>query len=213
MNKLDYWNRLPDGKEFTTTFQLEAFRRRVPKAARILDVGCGYGRVMAELQTAGYTTVTGTDLAEALLTRGRRLYPDLEFCRQQQPGRLDFPDEKFDAALLCAVLTCIPDDAEQLRLIAEINRVLRPGGILYCNDFLLNDDVRNQERYARFEERFGIHGVFQVEGGGVLRHHSETHIRTLLADFALLEFETLRYRTMNGHTSRGFYCLAQKRQG
>jgi len=29
----------------------------------------------------------------------------------------------------------------------EVMRVLRPGGLLYLSDLLINDDPRNQERY------------------------------------------------------------------
>lgn len=44
------------------------------------------------------------------------------------------------AFVLFAVLTCIPLDGEQRDLVREISRVLRPGGLLYISDLLLNRD-------------------------------------------------------------------------
>lgn len=37
--------------------------------------------------------------------------------------------------ILFAVLTCITEDEKQNALINEIKRVLKPGGIIYINDF------------------------------------------------------------------------------
>ena len=112
--------------------------------------------------------------------------------------------------ILFAVLTCIAGDEEQKRLIAEIRRILRPGGILYVNDFLLNDDERNLLRYGKYAEKYGIYGVFELPEGAVLRHHSEEYIKLLLSDFADLRFEHLTFTTMNGNRSNGFYYIGRK---
>ncbi|MGE4301736.1 MAG: class I SAM-dependent methyltransferase [Victivallaceae bacterium] len=203
---LKYWNSLPEDKEFTADFRLEAFAARVVRSAGILDVGCGYGRLLALLDGAGYTNIRGVDVSESLIRRGRALHPGLKM-ELQRPGELDFPDGGFDAAVLCAVLTCIPGDGDQQRLADEIFRVLRPGGVLYCNDFLLNDDERNLERYRCFEPRFGCYGVFELPGGATVRHHSEAHIRELFSGFLPDSFEQTVFRTMNHHTSRGFHSF------
>jgi SAM-dependent methyltransferase len=60
---------------------------------------------------------------------------------------LPFCDRSFDAVVLFTVLTCIPFDEDQIALLAEIRRTLRPGGLLYISDLLLNSDERNIERY------------------------------------------------------------------
>ena len=48
---------------------------------------------------------------------------------------LPFADGQFDAVVLFAVLTCIADDAAQRDLIAELRRVLQPGGLLLVSDY------------------------------------------------------------------------------
>jgi hypothetical protein len=69
------------------------------------------------------------------------------------------------------VFTCIPRDEDQRLLMAEVFRLLAPGGVVYVSDFLLHSDERNLLRYRKHCERFGTFGVFE-EGGAVFRHHT-----------------------------------------
>ncbi|WP_316774011.1 class I SAM-dependent methyltransferase [Streptomyces sasae] len=114
----------------------------VNRTARVLDHGCGYGRVMAELSEHGFSDVSGVDLSPALIARGRRLRPDLRFSVLKSPPGLPCAPESFDVVLLFAVLTCIPDDDAQRALATEVNRLLTPGGLLYVSDMVLQDDER-----------------------------------------------------------------------
>lgn len=213
MKPRDYWNSVAETKNFTTPFDAELFARYVPsRDAAILDFGCGYGRTLAELSASGYRNLCGVDLSDKLIERGKRLYPTLDL-RVSPPSTLDFPDASFDAAILFAVLTCVVDDAEQETLVAEARRVLRPGGVLYVNDFLLNDDERNIDRYERYRsatnDRFAF-GTFELADGATLRHHSEERVETLFKSFESKAFERRVFRTMNGHVSNGFAAVFRK---
>ncbi|RJL34064.1 class I SAM-dependent methyltransferase [Bailinhaonella thermotolerans] len=96
--------------------------------ARVLDVGCGAGHYAAELLARG-AEVTGVDGSAALLRHARarvggraalRLH-DLE-----EP--LDFAeDAAFDGAVCALVYHHV---TRRARLLAELRRVLRPGGWL-----------------------------------------------------------------------------------
>ena len=44
-----YWNSIAETKEFTTPMRSDLFARHVKRNAEILDLGCGYGRIMHEL--------------------------------------------------------------------------------------------------------------------------------------------------------------------
>ena len=107
-------------------------------------------------------------------------------------------------------MTCIYKDEEQKKLISEIRRILKSGGVLYVNDFLLNTDDRNLDRYRKFENEFGVFGVFELLEGAIVRHHSEESIKELLGDFAEKEYSNLTFTTMNGHTSNGFFFIGAK---
>ncbi len=209
MEQKNYWNSVSDTKQFTTPFQSAEFGALIRHDAAILDVGCGYGRTLEQLHQAGYTSLTGLDFSEGMIARGNAQYPHLNL-QVMQPGNIPFPDETFDAVILFAVLTCIISDAEQAALIREIRRVLKPGGILYINDFLLNSDDRNLQRYEKFKETYGTYGVFELPEGAVLRHQSEEHLQQLLSDYAQLQYEHLTFTTMNGHTSNGFFWFGRK---
>jgi SAM-dependent methyltransferase len=123
---------------------------------------------------------------------------------------LPFGNDCLDAVLLFAVLTCIPDSDEQRRLIAEVKRVLRPGGLLYVSDLLVNNDQRNRERYSQYAEAHGCYGVFELPEGVVVRHHEQKWIKELVSPFEQLEFEPFTVTTMNGNASAAFQYLGWK---
>ncbi|WP_319541612.1 class I SAM-dependent methyltransferase [uncultured Pseudodesulfovibrio sp.] len=187
---------------------LNEFQRYVSDDARVLDFGCGYGRTVAELTEAGYTEVTGIDFSQSLIDRGRREHPALDL--QVYPGGpLPFEDNSFDAAIMLGVFTCMPETRMQAEALLELKRVLVPGGLLYVNDFLLNRDKRNLDRYMLGKHKYGIYGIFDLPDGGVVRHHDRNHMEALFSDFTVHTFEEVVFDTMHGHHSAGFYCMAQ----
>src|SRR6185295_13220085 len=109
-----------------------------------------------------------------------------------------------DAALLFAVLTCVPTNEGQLALIEEIDRVLRPGGLLYISDLWLQTDERNRERYARDEPKYGTYGVFDLPEGVTVRHHDPLWIEMLTRHFETLALDQVQIKTMNGNLAAGF---------
>ncbi|MFF7458288.1 class I SAM-dependent methyltransferase [Kitasatospora sp. NPDC008115] len=113
------------------------------------------------------------------------------------PPRIERPDGACDAAVLFAVLTRVPDDAAQRALVAELHRVLRPGGLLQAGDHPLRPDERSRERYRRFEARHG-HGVFETGDGAVCRHHTREGPDALFAAFEPAGEREPAVLTMNG---------------
>ncbi|MFA6102937.1 MAG: class I SAM-dependent methyltransferase [Victivallaceae bacterium] len=204
-----YWDKVAGKKEFTVKFYPELLAGFLKPDSAILDVGCGYGRTLLELAAAGYTALYGTDISAGMLKLARQALPSAVLV-QSSGLTIPFPDNHFDAALLIAVLTSITDDAGQKKLIAEIFRVLKPGGVIYAGDFLLNTDDRNRERYRRFEPEYHCYGVFELDEGAVLRHHDEAYIRQLLSPFAELVFKPVIHHTMNNHQSSGFIFTGRK---
>jgi len=218
--QVNYWDRVAHEKRFSHPLRVEWLERYLknPRAA-ILDYGCGYGRTLAELSVAGYENPFGVDFSEAMLARARvailrtnelqtnSLSPGLA---RNDGHSLPFKNDSFDAVLLFAVLTCIPDNNEQRYLLAEVERVLRPGGLLYVSDVLINNDQRNRERYDRDAERFGCYGVFELPEGVVVRHHEREWIDELTSPFQQLEFEPFTVTTMNGNASAAFQYLGRK---
>ena len=211
MRQNEYWNSVSEKKEFTTPFQAEAFSKFVSKDQVVLDVGCGYGRTLNELYQNGYNKLMGIDFSSGMIERGRQQFPYLDL-RVKQDESIALPDKSVDAVILFAVLTCIRKNEDQIQLLREIKWVLKPHGILYVNDFLLNTDERNLSRYEQFKEIYGTYGVFELPEGAVCRHHDEGWIKQLLGDFSELEYHHLTFMTMNGHKSNGFYFIGEVRK-
>jgi len=187
---------------------MDIFKEHVSIDARILDLGCGYGRTLAELADAGYTDLVGIDFSETLIERGRAEHPALDLAAYSG-GPLPYDDNSFDAAVMLAVFTCMAETKTQAETLIELKRVLKPGGILYVNDFLINRDKRNLDRYKIGQEKYGVYGIFDLADGGTMRHHDRNHMEALFFDFDILVFEETVYNTMHGHQSAGFYCMVR----
>lgn len=209
----DYWETVAEEKTFSHPLDLERLERYAGAGARILDVGCGYGRIGAELAhsdrySAG--AVVGIDPAAAMIARGRREHPGLDL-RHGATRPLPFASASFDVALLFAVLTSVPVDDEQRGLVAEVRRVLRQGGLVIVSDLELQAGERHARRYAEGERELGTRGVFRLPDGGVCRHHTPEHLRKLLGGFERLERVELDIVTMNGNPARAVQLYARRR--
>ncbi|MDO8875223.1 MAG: class I SAM-dependent methyltransferase [Pseudolabrys sp.] len=95
----------------------------LPRGSRIADLGCGSGVFTNVLQQRGYNC-TGVDLSPALIRIAREKYPGIEFI-EGDIEHLPFADASFDGVLLAGVLHHF---TERSRCVAEVMRILRPGG-------------------------------------------------------------------------------------
>ncbi|MGL5819994.1 MAG: class I SAM-dependent methyltransferase [Phycicoccus sp.] len=93
---------------------------------RVLDAGCGTGRMTRYLTDRGCVTV-GMDLSPGMLAMARRDHPDLPV---HLASVLDLPfgEMGFDGVLLWCSLIHLTDDTFP-RALAEAARVIRPGGL------------------------------------------------------------------------------------
>src|SRR5215203_4770416 len=120
----DYHRTLDPSWDYYPTYlaKLQAVRRYLdvlPGDTRVLDAGCGEGVVVDEY--AGKLAITGVDAnySSDRVTQGSLM-------------ALPFPDASFDRALCLDVLEHLQYE-EQPRALAELFRVLRPGGELFVS--------------------------------------------------------------------------------
>jgi ubiquinone/menaquinone biosynthesis C-methylase UbiE len=152
--------------------QLRALWRRTVALARLqpgeqaLDVGCGTGTVaMAVAVRVGASgRVVGIDPSAQQIARARakaaRRHVPIEF-QIAVIERLPFPDQAFDAVFSTLMMHHLPAPLKR-QGIAEIARVLKPGGRLVIGDF-----VRKQDRTGR-AARFHAGGTSVVELASLL---------------------------------------------
>jgi len=207
-SQVQYWNRVAPEKSFSHPLRADWLTEYLSADARILDVGCGYGRTLTQLSQAGFSRCVGLDFSAAMLERCRREAPEAALIRNDGDS-LPLQSESVDAILLFAVLTCIPDSINQKALIDDARRVLRPGGLLYISDVLINTDERNRKRYAEHADKYGCYGVFELPEGVVVRHHSEDWIAEITRAYVRLKYEPFTVTTMNGNTSAAFQYLGR----
>ncbi len=115
---------------------------------RVLDVGTGRGTLLPELAAAG-ARVLALDLSLPMLRRARRTGAEataggVAFCCASAEA-LPLPDGVFDTVLCAMVLHHL---ARPGRALAELARVLRPGGRLAVTSFCTHDQEWMREELA-----------------------------------------------------------------
>ncbi len=146
------------------------FVKYLSKGSRILDIGCGTGRDLANLNRSGFT-IRGADSSEDMISVAVNKYPELNG-KISLSGLPNLPgvDNSFNGILCSAVLQHIPDSNlfESFRRIREL---LEVKGIFVISfptaypgiDTEANRDasgrhffIRPEEKYRFFIERLGF---------------------------------------------------------
>ncbi len=115
-------------------------------SGEVLEVAVGTGLNLEHYPPD--VRLTGIELSQEMLAIARRRADDLDRHVELRVGdaeALDFPSATFDTVVCTFSLCAIPDDRKAL---AEMTRVLRPGGVL-----LLADHVASSVRLLRASQR------------------------------------------------------------
>jgi SAM-dependent methyltransferase len=107
-----------------TAFAITAIR--ASDARTLLDIGCGYGHLLCQLDA--YLDCWGVDTDPRALAAARAACPNAKIV-EQTGAELPFGDETFDAAVLSEVIEHVGEENKQA-VVNEAHRVLRPGGVL-----------------------------------------------------------------------------------
>lgn len=205
-----FWDRVAYDRESTTTFNYEIFESFVEnKNASILDIGCGYGRVLDVLYKQGYTCSVGIDISNKMLERGRKKFPYLNLMHTNGLP-FDFKPRTFDVVLLFGVLSSVISNKEQASLISEACRLIKARGIIYISDFLISSDVQNIKRYKAFKPISDDlpYGVFQIDQETPpFRHHDSSWIKELTSTFKKLYYHEETFKTMDNKQNDGFLYI------
>lgn len=152
---------------------LADMRRQLLSGARgrVLEIGAGTGLNLSQYPADVELVLTEPEAPMARRLRRRASEAGRSAQVVEAPGdRLPFPDDSFDTVVSTLVLCTVPD---ALATLAEIRRVLRPGGTL-----LLIEHVRSEDGgVARWQDR--LHPLWVRVGHGC--HCNRDTLATLRA--------------------------------
>jgi SAM-dependent methyltransferase len=180
------WNDVARSIAFTLPIDAAQLGMLVATTGRILDLGCGYGRVAAQLRQLGHANVVGYDTSEEMIRRAAHDYPDLDLVHYTG---LPLPEHSncFDAVVACALLTSITEAAEREAIVAELYRVLAPAGVIHVTEFL---------RSPTFS--YTGDGVCSSSLGIKMKHYREDELLNLLDPFETISVERITVPTLTG---------------
>lgn len=118
-----------DGSGLNSLHERPAVLRLVGDAAglTVADLGCGNGRLAAILSTAG-AHVTGVDGSDVLAAIATKAAPEATIVQHDLDRPLDFLADSSQDGVVCALV--IHHLSDRPRFLAEVYRILRPGGWL-----------------------------------------------------------------------------------
>lgn len=116
----------------------------------LLEVGCGFGRVVIDLASIGWSNLTGLDFSGIMVKRARLFARAMNVEKRTRfiqglANRLvepygPFKRESFTIVLFIIVLLHIVDEEEFGQALAEAAAVLKEGGLLIIAEPLLEDN-------------------------------------------------------------------------
>lgn len=155
---------LSTGREEISTLMQSAEKLGLPKQRRrAIDFGCGVGRLTRALLEY-FPECYGIDIAQNMLEQAQKLTPEVHF--RQANNLQSFPTQHADLIYSSMVLQHQPNAERAAALIADMVRVLAPGGLLVFQmplDIPLRNRLQLRRRAYRFLRAFGVSHAFAYE--------------------------------------------------
>jgi SAM-dependent methyltransferase len=123
-----------------------------PSNAKILDIGCSGGVLLAELQKNNYHDISGVDISPKAIALAKQR--DVGKIYQSEAILTPFPDSYFDIVIASDILEHLPDDSLALK---EWQRILKPNGLMIIGvpafQFLYSIHDQINHHYRRYDKK------------------------------------------------------------
>lgn len=197
--------------------ELTFFRKYVKEGERILDLGCGNGRLFEFFKNRNVEYI-GVDNVEKLIEIARKKYPEAKFLVGDALN-LPFSDNYFDKVFSIAVFHHIPSGEFRLQFLKEVRRVLKQEGLLILTVWDLWRRVASLKLLTKFTifKIFGKSGldfkdVFVPWGKKVKRYYHHFTKRELINLVKKEGFKIKKFGVVKNETGKrsNIYLIAQK---
>lgn len=177
----------------TTPFDVSAFVTSCTSHL-VLDVGCGYGRLLDQFVPLGMCAV-GLDLSMIQLKRCNAVH--VGSLVNASATALPFADQVFGGALALGSIDSLTRLSELSTAFSEIARVMESSAPFWINFYTVNTDANFQQRYGQHDPTSPR--VFRTRRGLTVRHWQVTEVNRQLVDngFEVLAADSHRFLTMN----------------
>jgi SAM-dependent methyltransferase len=174
-----------------------------PEYRRLLDVGCGIGRVAGPLATRGYS-VTGIDISLTALRQARREAPGPNYVALDQRYVGEF-GWRFDAAFILWNSIGFVSREVDRAILSGLHRVLRPDALLALDMYHPDWLIRNVDRPSPHQGGRDVATHRWLRDG---RLHNRIEYSRERADH--IEFEVYRPEEIEGvATTAGFETMLE----
>jgi len=111
-------------------------KKFVKNGDKVLDVGCGTGRLYHLFKDFQPLEYIGIDQSEGQIEVARELLPGVNFAIGEMT-KLSFADNEFDVVFCVATFHHLSDEKSRLKALQEMKRVLKTGGHLLMTNWNL----------------------------------------------------------------------------
>jgi SAM-dependent methyltransferase len=184
-----------------------------PQIQRVLDVGCGMGGDAVALAQKGLH-VTAMDYSEIALAcaqaKAAAIGVAVAFRQADMALPLPFADGEFDAVMSNVALHMF-DDQTTRRIIREMRRVVRPGGLLVLHVNSTEDLPYREKLLGRPRVQSLGPNFYREANGQTMHFFSEEYCREVLAEWAIVDLTHLPLRNEAGVIFKCVWrCVARK---
>lgn len=215
------WREISVGKTPSTTPIDEHFWSLLPKHSTILEVGCGWGRIVFECLKRGYNVV-GIDInkneVEFLKKKlsGLKINKKVEIF-QENILSTSFKDNMFSATIMQGVLSALHKDNRNTAL-CEIHRTLAPLGYIHIAEFeFISNDPLMQKRYKKdkvITKELGTLSIRNNLGQELYRTHNfkkDELVKIVTKNkFNIISLSRCIFLSYHGNKKPGILIIAQK---
>lgn len=179
-----------------------------PISSSVLDVGCGYGRVLGYMYQKGYRDLSGIDVSAELIEQAKVLCPTATYYTQDiEHIQLK---QKYDLILVMGVIEYILTDQGQKEFFRRMNETLAPNGHLLLETFVL--DSTNNTQYLRGLWKSGHWGRLTNAKGFECHHQSYKAIDKIVGEFFEIITRTRqKFTTWSGDECNGYSLVLKDR--